>query len=88
MGDSGWFRGEGGAVFELALPLSEHMADQHRAGRLVEVDGPGGAGESVTAVKPSQADPKSMWIDYAIASGMSRVEADGHTKAELIEKFG
>lgn len=47
-----------------------------------EVPGP------VAVEQPSRTAAKSLWVDYAVAHGMTRQDADGHTKAELIEQFG
>lgn len=40
-----------------------------------------------TSAKPKESDAKPVWVDYAVAKGMSAEEADGHTKAELIEIY-
>lgn len=98
---SKWFRGEGGTVIELDLPLSEEMADQVRLGKMVEVPAPSGDPSSsdpaypmsskslrVAKREPSPGDAKSLWVDYAIAHGMSRAEANLASRAELVEKFG
>lgn len=37
MGDVKTFRGEGGALHQLSVPLGEVYADQVRSGRLVEI---------------------------------------------------
>lgn len=38
-------------------------------------------------VKPKQAEGKDAWVDYAVANGVDPGEAEGLTKAELIELF-
>lgn len=40
MGDYGFFKGEGGKVWKMDLPLPEDIAKQLKAGTLVEVDEP------------------------------------------------
>jgi hypothetical protein len=37
--------------------------------------------------KPKPSDTKADWVAYAETQGLSHAEADGHTKAELVEKF-
>jgi subtilisin-like proprotein convertase family protein len=46
-----------------------------------------GAAEQ-SAEKPSTADLKAVWVDYATTWGMSRAEAEAMTKADLVERFG
>jgi hypothetical protein len=40
------------------------------------------------SASPKPADNKAAWVGYAESKGMSHDEADGHTKAQLVEKFG
>lgn len=80
----GSYRGEGGVVWDLDEPLNEHMAAQVRTGRLVPI--PSGAGETrmpVAATRPAESDPKSAWVEWAIANGWSRAAASRATLAEL-----
>lgn len=35
--------------------------------------------------KPSQADPKAAWVDYAVAQGNDREAVEAMTKADLVE---
>ena len=98
MADTKWYRGEGGVVWAFDQPLSETAAEQVRLNRLVEVAAPddaqsGGHAEPavvlpVTGTRPAQHDAKSAWVDFAVANGMTRMEADNATKAMLIEQFG
>lgn len=37
---------------------------------------------------PAKAASKAAWVDYAVAQGVSREEADAATKAELVELYG
>ena len=37
---------------------------------------------------PTQSANKSAWVDHAVAQGADPAEAEGSTKAELIEKYG
>lgn len=87
----GWYRGEGGVVLEMDEPLPELMADQLRLGRLVACPPPDDAGGDplpVAAARPAVNEPKSVWMEYAIAAGMSRADANNATKAELIDTYG
>lgn len=44
-------------------------------------------GESPSDV-PAQSAPKGEWVDYAVAQGADRDEADDMTKADLVEQYG
>lgn len=37
---------------------------------------------------PARNDPKDDWIAYAVTQGLSHDEADGMTKADLVDRFG
>lgn len=37
---------------------------------------------------PTSSDRKEVWVNHAIAQGMSRGEAERATKADLMERFG
>lgn len=37
---------------------------------------------------PAKVATKDVWVDYAVAKGADRTEADALTKAELIELYG
>lgn len=40
------------------------------------------------AAAPKQSDNKAAWVDYAVAQGADRDEAEGKTKAELVDQYG
>lgn len=82
----GLYRGEGGCVFEIAEPLSPAFAEQLRKHLLVPVESEDDP--QVAVAEPSKTDGKSVWVDYAVAHGMSRKDADAATKAALVERFG
>ena len=44
--------------------------------------------ESSGQSAPNKSDVKSDWVDYAVASGMDRDEANEATKDDLIDRFG
>lgn len=37
---------------------------------------------------PARSAPKAAWVDYAVARGMAREDAESSTKDELVERFG
>lgn len=83
----GFFKGEGGAVFEMDEPLPQVIAEQVRKHLLVKVDSEDSA--DVAVQKPSKTDPKAAWVDYAVSHGdITRKDAEDSTKADLIEKYG
>lgn len=94
--ETGFFRGAGGTIFEMDLPLAEpyqYQADRHQ---LVRVNADGSAYEAQGAMdladgtirRPGVNAAKNEWVGYAVFNGLSVDEADGLTKAELIERFG
>lgn len=86
-----YYRGEGGVVWELELPLTPEMADQVRQGKLVEVPKPEDVGDDtprrVAGNEPAPHEPKSVWVEWAIAHGMSHAEAQNLSRNDLVEKF-
>lgn len=38
--------------------------------------------------QPAPADPKQVWIDYAVSQGLSPDEAAAMTKADLMSRYG
>lgn len=94
--ETGFFRGAGGGVFEMDLPLAEPYEYQVTRGQLVRVNPDGSAYQAHGAMdldngtirRPGVNAAKNEWVGYAVAQGMSVDEADGMTKNELIERFG
>ena len=37
---------------------------------------------------PSESDRKAVWVDFAVAQGAGRSEAEAATKADLIAEYG
>ena len=66
--DTGWFRGEGGAVHEYSLPLAEVYADQVRAGHLVVVTGPDGGVPTPSGAEHVAAPPQLVGPGQTIAA--------------------
>lgn len=95
MAETGFFRGAGGSVFELDLPLSEVLHDQHVRGQLVRVNKDGSPYEAHGAMdlengeirRPGVNAPKNEWVGYAVSQGMTVDDADAMTKNDLIEKY-
>jgi hypothetical protein len=102
MADTAHYRGEGGAVFEMALPLPEVMQDKVTKGylRRVNADGTpyvapaetGSGGSDLTdgiPPRPAQSAQKAEWVGYAVlVGGMKPDDAEAMTKQDLIERFG
>lgn len=53
--------------------------------------GQGGEGDGApagpTVPKPGQNDPKAAWVDYAVALGADRAEAEAMTKTDLVDIY-
>jgi hypothetical protein len=94
--ETGFFRGAGGGIFELSLPLSENFEQQRVRGQLVRVDENGDPWTDQAApaddgpVRPPVNAPKNEWVGYAVAvdADLTIDDADAMTKNDLIEKYG
>jgi hypothetical protein len=38
--------------------------------------------------RPARNDPKHAWVDYAVSQGADRAEAEGSSKADLVDAYG
>lgn len=95
MAETQYFLGEGGVVWAHDLPLSEPIAEKVTKGylRRVHSDGSPWTDEQgkppATEPRPAVNAPKADWVGYAVRShGVEPDEADGMTKADLVEKYG
>lgn len=102
MAETGFFRGEGGVILLLDLPLPEVMQDKVTKGYLVRVAGEDGGtyvepapaedGSDLTngvPPRPAQAATKAEWVGYAVlVHDMKPDDAEALTKQDLIDKFG
>jgi len=89
------FRGEGGQVIGMDLPLDETMQDKVTKGYLKRVneDGSPFVDESVSSdltkgssPRPAVNAPKAEWVGYAVnALGMEPDDAEAATKQDLID---
>lgn len=93
----GYFRGTGGVIHEMALPLAEAYADQVTKGTLVRVndDGSRYSGEAADASegapvteRPAQSANKALWVGWAVHNGAELDDAEAMTKTDLIQQFG
>lgn len=87
--------GEGGGVFELALPLSEPIEDRLLKGYLKRVNADGTPYQETTErVIPAPYASKGEWVGWAVhksaLSGdpISPDDAEAFTKTDLIEMYG
>jgi hypothetical protein len=85
-----WFiRGEGGAVFELSLPLHEVIAHQLHKGSLKRVNKDGtDYVEQAERARPALNATKLDWVSWAVHSGATVDAAEALTKSDLIEQYG
>ena len=93
--ESGYFRGAGGVIWEMRLPLSGDMADQLTKGYLSRVneDGtpyvPAGAASPEPEGPPGANASKAQWVGFAHrVHGISIDEAEALTKNDLMELHG
>jgi hypothetical protein len=99
-GKTAYFKGAGGAVFEMRLPLPEPYAEQVTKGTLRRVNPDGSPyvardGETVDAdvpaavtERPANSATKPVWVGWAVTCGADLEEVEGMTKADLVERYG
>lgn len=87
--------GEGGAIFQMALPLSEPIQDRLTKGYLKRVNADGSPFvEKVDRVAPPPYASKGEWVGWAVHvsqttdSPLTPDDAEALTKTDLIEQFG
>jgi hypothetical protein len=99
MAEKIYVRGENGLVFHMDLPLPESIEERLTKGllRRVNSDGSPYAGPAqpvgsqvpgTPLTQPAKAAPKADWVGWAVVRGANPEQADGMTKADLIEMFG
>lgn len=99
--ETGHFLGEGGVIWEMALPLPEVMQDKVTKGYLRRVNPDGspyvepveGDEPPPEPKPPAQSASKAEWVGWAVdhpdeSRRLSPDDAEALTKADLIEKFG
>jgi hypothetical protein len=94
---TGYFRGEGGGIHAMDLPLPEVMHQKLTKGYLQRVNEDGTpyteptdttGGAPAAPQRPAQSASKAEWVGWAVHNGMAPDDADAQTKHDLIEKFG
>jgi hypothetical protein len=90
--ETAFFRGEGGAVFEMALPLPENQQYKLDRGQLKRCapDGSDLTGDDAPAEpkRPAVGASKNEWVRWAVSQGATVDDADAMTKNDLVEKYG
>lgn len=89
----GYFRGEGGTVFKLDLPIHETIAERIAKKEIHRVNEDGtpyveAEPEAAAASAPPANAPKATWVDWAVSQGAGRSEAEAMTKLNLIGEYG
>ncbi|MFD5711329.1 hypothetical protein ACFWHW_13180 [Streptomyces pharetrae] len=89
MAETGFFRGEGGHVWEMNLPLGEAHARRVQEGALVRVNEDGSTyTEPAAPSRPGKSASKKDWVAYAVSQGADEAEAESKTRDELAEAYG
>jgi hypothetical protein len=101
MAETIYIRGEGGGIHPMDLPLPEPIQERLTKGMLQRVneDGtpyvesdpaePEGRKPFTTPLtEPAKTANKPEWVGWAVVKGADPEEADGMTKADLVEKYG
>ncbi|MGW4411165.1 hypothetical protein ACWEJ6_44540 [Nonomuraea sp. NPDC004702] len=86
-----FYRGEGGTIWEMSLPLPEVMQEKVVKGYLRRVNEDGSPYEEpVEQEAPSltRASSKAEWVGWAVRNGMDPDDAEAMTKNDLIELHG
>lgn len=98
--ETGWFRGEGGVIWPMTLPLNEVMAQKLVKGYLTRVNEDGSPyaepvpdgeepAEPQLEKPPAANAPKAEWIGYAHRVHKVPIDdAEAMTKTDLMERYG
>jgi len=91
----GYFRGEGGTVFRLDLPVHETIAERIAKREIHRVNEDGSPfveaepeAEAAPASAPPSSAPKAAWVEWAVSQGADQATAEGMTKLNLIGEYG
>jgi len=91
--DYGYFRGEGGTVFRLDLPVHETIAERIAKKEIHRVNEDGtpfveAEPEAAPASAPPSSAPKAAWVAWAVSQGADQATAEAMTKLNLIGEYG
>ena len=93
--DYGYFRGEGGTVFKLDLPVHETIAERIAKREIHRVNEDGSPfvetepeAEAAPATAPPASAPKAAWVAWAVSQGADQATAEAMTKLNLIGEYG
>jgi len=73
------------------IPVPTHVPPRTEAPEIEPAAGDGSddgqppASEPAAPVRPMQVATKAAWVDYAVARGLDRAEAEGMTKQQLMD---
>lgn len=91
----GYFRGEGGTVFKMDLPVHETIAERIAKKEIHRVNEDGSPyvetqaeAEAEQASAPPSSAPKAAWVEYAVSQGADQAAAESMTKLNLIGEYG
>lgn len=89
----GYFRGEGGTVFRLDLPVHETIAERIAKKEIHRVNEDGTPyvetqPETAPASAPPSSAPKAAWVEWAVSQGADQATAESMTKLNLIGEYG
>jgi len=89
----GYFRGEGGTVFRLDLPVHETIAERIAKKEIHRVNEDGSPfveaePEAAPASAPPSSAPKAAWVAWAVSQGADQATAEAMTKLNLIGEYG
>lgn len=91
MAETIYLRGEGGGIHAMDLPLPEPIQERLTKGMLQRVNEDGSPyrePEPTEPTEPAKTASKAEWVGWAVANGATPEDADGMTKADLIELYG
>ena len=91
--DYGYFRGEGGTVFRLDLPVHETIAERIAKKEIHRVNEDGtpfveAEPEAAPASAPPSSAPKAAWVAWAVSQGADQAAVEAMTKLNLIGEYG
>lgn len=96
MAETIYVRGEGGGIHAMDLPLPEPIMDRLTKGLLRRVNEDGtpyveredDGVPTLPTEQPVKTAPKAEWVGWAVSQGADPEDAEGMTKADLVELYG
>jgi len=85
--ETGWFRGEGGAIWQMDLPLPSGIQQRVVKGHVLRVNEDGSLYGDSAPERPADGASRAEWVGYASrVLGLDPEVAEGLTHQDLVDK--